>query len=172
MDMDLDDLEAPTKAPPRPTRFAPKNSKIKPKPKAEPPLPPPTSNSVNFPAKEELDSVPPPITSNIIPQIKNEPIAASSSVTVTNGSATVNLDTEYKPEDDEPKEDLMDEDERGEDGEDDYVVREIDVFFSPTVDDNTQVRQYLTLCNNVYLCNVNVNVSIFPPCSFMFYSIR
>lgn len=144
MDMDLDDLDGPTQAPSRPTRFAPKNSKFKPKPKTEQLAPPPQSqeldsNSIHLSAKEELlDSETPSFDSNRIPKVENESLCPSSSATVANGNGTVNLDTEFKPEDDEPKEDLMEEDNHHEEEEDD-VVREIDVFFTPSMDSNTQV---------------------------------
>lgn len=148
MDMDLDDLDGPTQAPSRPTRFAPKNSKFKPKPKTEQLAPPQSqeldSNSIHLSAKEELlDSETPSFDSSRIPKVENESLCPSSSATVANGNGTVNLDTEFKPEDDEPKEDLMEEDNHHEE-EEDHVVREIDVFFTPSMDSNTQlyVLQY------------------------------
>ncbi|KAA8531837.1 hypothetical protein F0562_006446 [Nyssa sinensis] len=139
-DMDLDDLDGPSQAPTRTTRFAPKNSKLKPqlkpKPKLEPlssePPPPQlqsqTPDSINVKKKEELDSQP-SLVDSVAAKTENEPSLPSSAAT-----NDVKMD---KPEgSEEPKPDPMDEDV-------DEVVREIDVFFTPP-DSNTQlyVLQY------------------------------
>jgi hypothetical protein len=63
------------------------------------------------------------------------------------------METEEEPkEDDDP----MEEDT----AEEDTVVREIDVFFNPTVDANTQVRHSL--------CVLNSNLSQFELIRFQF----
>lgn len=134
MDLDLDDHDGPRQEPTR--KFAPKNSKLKPKPKlkaeplaSEPPPPLPQElDSTPSIGKEELDSKP-PLVDSITTKTEYEPSHIS---TVAN--STVKMDIEETLETEEPKEDLMEEDKN-----EDQVVREIDVYFSPPVDPNTQV---------------------------------
>ncbi|XP_047981977.1 DNA-directed RNA polymerase III subunit RPC5-like [Salvia hispanica] len=113
--MDLDDLDdGPKQASTRASRFAPKGAKFqpKPKPKAEPPS---SSASLSLPPpkKEEVDVKP-----DIKPYIKLEHD--------DNGAAKMEVDDE--PEDTEFR-----------DGDEDEVVREIDVYFSPSIDIETQL---------------------------------
>ncbi|XP_042066441.1 DNA-directed RNA polymerase III subunit RPC5-like [Salvia splendens] len=113
--MDLDDLDdGPKQASTRASRFAPKGAKFqpKPKPKAEPPS---SSASLSLPPpkKEELDVKP-----DIKPYIKPEHD--------DNGAAKMEVDDE--PEDTEFR-----------DGDEDEVVREFDVYFSPSIDIETQL---------------------------------
>lgn len=123
MDMNLDDLD-PNPGLSRRARFAPKNSKFKPKPKTE------ASNS---------DSIQP---------VKSE--SNSDSIGIVKAEiedVSVKIDTELKldPMEDPIKEDLISEDLMELDEElDDHVVREIDVYFTPSVDVNTKlyVMQY------------------------------
>ncbi|CAL5367223.1 unnamed protein product [Camellia sinensis] len=134
-DMDLDDLDGPSQVPSRTTRFAPKNSKLKPQPKLKlksEPLSSPDQNPQDFDSiplkkKEELDSHPPP------------PFDSTTAKTEYADGA-VKMDFEAKPECGEVKDDPMEEDDDGRD----RVVREIDVFFTPQIDSNTQlyVMQY------------------------------
>ncbi|KAM7478041.1 hypothetical protein LguiA_026254 [Lonicera macranthoides] len=139
MDLDLDDHDVPRQEPTR--KFAPKNSKLKPKPKlkaeplaSEPPPPLPQElDSTPSIGKEELDAKP-PLVDSITTKTEYEPSHISA---VAN--STVKMDIEETLETEEPKEDLMEEDKN-----EDQVVREIDVYFSPPVDPNTElyVLQY------------------------------
>lgn len=133
--MDLDDLEAPGKAPSRVSKFAPKSSKLKPKPKSEPfPKPEPEpQQSISKPEPQEFDTT-----------VKNNEDGVGT-VSATHAKAecdsTVKIDVELKSEakDESGRDDPMDEDIA-----EDTVVREIDVFFSPSIDTETQlyVLQY------------------------------
>ncbi|GMP28272.1 hypothetical protein CsSME_00003893 [Camellia sinensis var. sinensis] len=134
-DMDLDDLDGPSQVPSRTTRFAPKNSKLKPQPKlklkseplSSPDQHPQDFDSIPLKKKEDLDSHPPP------------PFDSTTAKTEYADGA-VKMDFEAKPECGEVKDDPMEEDDDGRD----RVVREIDVFFTPQIDSNTQlyVMQY------------------------------
>ncbi|KAM6564554.1 hypothetical protein CsatB_024552 [Cannabis sativa] len=134
--MDLDDLDEPTQAPSRVSRFAPKSSKFKPKPKTE-------SDSTPQDSKREFEH----------PTLKHEPqelkvnknedelvLPPKTEIFSENGHVKMEVEpiTEAK---EEPKEndDCMDVDDR-----EDTVVREIDVFFNPKMDEDTQlyVLQY------------------------------
>uniref|UniRef100_A0A5B7AY01 DNA-directed RNA polymerase III subunit RPC5 n=1 Tax=Davidia involucrata TaxID=16924 RepID=A0A5B7AY01_DAVIN len=139
-DMDLDDLDGPSQAPTRTTRFAPKNSKLKPQPRpkpeslsSEPPQSPPqsqASDSIHVKKKEELDSQP-PLVDSVAAKTENKPSLPSSAA-----NDAVKMDETEGSE--EPKADPMEED-----SDEDQVVREIDVFFTPP-DSKTQlyVLQY------------------------------
>ncbi|XP_011099592.1 DNA-directed RNA polymerase III subunit RPC5 [Sesamum indicum] len=128
-DMDLDELlDGPSQVPNRPSRFAPKGSKFKPRPKTEPSqLPPPaasdTVEGLPVPKKEE-----PGIKPDIKPEFAND------------GN---DMDVEVKPEvKEEEGDDLMETEAEAE--PDDAIVREIDVYFTPSIDSNTRlyVLQY------------------------------
>ncbi|KAK1390376.1 putative DNA-directed RNA polymerase [Heracleum sosnowskyi] len=127
MDIDMDDIDAPNPGPSRRARFAPKNSKFKPKPKTEQSI----SDSIP-PVKPELDS-----HSIAIVKAEIEDVA-------------VKIDTDMKLETADPIEkdlisdDLMDVDNVDDVEDEDDVVREIDVYFTPSIDVNTQlyVMQY------------------------------
>lgn len=133
-DMDLDDLDGTSQVPSRTTRFAPKNSKLKPQPKLKlksEPLSSPGQHLQDVDSiplkKEELDSHP--------------PLPFDSTTAKTEyADGAVKMDFEAKPECGEVKDDPMEEDDDGRD----RVVREIDVFFTPQIDSNTQlyVMQY------------------------------
>ncbi|KAF5961299.1 hypothetical protein HYC85_002508 [Camellia sinensis] len=133
-DMDLDDLDGPSQVPSRTTRFAPKNSKLKPQPKlklkseplSSPDQHPQDFDSIPLKKKEELDSHPPP------------PFDSTTAKTEYADGA-VKMDFEAKPECGEVKDDPMEEDDDGRD----RVVREIDVFFTPQIDSNTKAIRYL-----------------------------
>ncbi|XAR73887.1 hypothetical protein NMG60_11008005 [Bertholletia excelsa] len=130
-DMDLDDLDGPSKVPSRTSRFAPKNSKLKPQPgvklKSEPVSTEQQAQEFNSAPlkKEEPDSH--RMAPDSVPA-KSE-YESKSSIAV---NETEPMEVEGKPE--------------GEDAEDDAetVVREIDVFFTPYIDSKTQlyVLQY------------------------------
>ncbi|KAI7746580.1 hypothetical protein M8C21_005734 [Ambrosia artemisiifolia] len=135
MDIDFDDLDAPSKAPAtKPTKFAPKNSKFKPvaKPKTEPDtslIPSSESKPVTVP-KVELDDTSPSVPASSKPNTE-QPSLTVPSVNQTNGS--LKNDTH-----------IADMDIDGNNDEEDKVVREIDVFFTQTGDANSKlyVLQY------------------------------
>ncbi|KAL0343316.1 UNVERIFIED_CONTAM: hypothetical protein Sangu_1219000 [Sesamum angustifolium] len=124
-DMDLDELlDGPSQVTNRPSRFAPKGSKFKPRPKTEPSQlqPPAASDTVEglpVPKKEE-----PVVKLDIKPESVND------------GN---DMDVEVKPEvKEEEGDDLMETEVEAE--PDDAIVREIDVYFTPSIDSNTRVR--------------------------------
>ncbi|KAK4393648.1 hypothetical protein Sango_1835600 [Sesamum angolense] len=128
-DMDLDELlDGPSQVTNRPSRFAPKGSKFKPRPKTEPSQlqPPAASDTVEglpVPKKEE-----PVVKPDIKPEFVND------------GN---DMDVEVKPEvKEEEGDDLMETEVEAE--PDDAIVREIDVYFTPSIDSNTRlyVLQY------------------------------
>ncbi|XVE87275.1 hypothetical protein DITRI_Ditri18aG0103800 [Diplodiscus trichospermus] len=143
MEMDLDDLgelDGPSQANTRTTKFAPKSSKfapkLKPKPlskqepqysvaKSEPPPAPPESIS-----KKEENGV-----EDLKPPVVAEPEADKS---LLNGAVKMEIEEEAKADE------VMNEENREEEQEEDMVVREIDVFFTPSIDASTQlyVLQY------------------------------
>ncbi|XP_052196498.1 uncharacterized protein LOC127803915 isoform X2 [Diospyros lotus] len=132
-DMDLDDLDGPSQAPSRTSRFAPKGCKLKPQPK--PKLKPePVSadkelDSIHL-KEEELESQPPPADSVSAKTELGPPLP--SAVAVDDG--TVKVDVEAKSEVEEANGEPMEED-----GIEDRVVREIDVLLTPQIDANTQI---------------------------------
>ncbi|KAK7246400.1 hypothetical protein RIF29_41268 [Crotalaria pallida] len=131
--MDLDDLDAPSRAPSRVSKFAPKSSKLKPqppKPKSEPqPLKPEPEPE---PAPPSLSKSEPQELLDLAPPKKNED---DDAIAVTDAHL------EPKPETEEDKSlqgnDPMDVDTLQE--EEDTVVREIDVYFNPSIDPDTQL---------------------------------
>ncbi|KAL8095253.1 uncharacterized protein LOC141689910 isoform X1 [Apium graveolens] len=138
MDMVLDELEGPSQALSRSTRFAPKNSKFKPKPKTKPLKPEFGTNSVLPSMKEESAEllIAAADAGNTI-KIKMD----SSCVVASNRDDILKMDTDLKTEVNQPEEDLMEEDHHK---DEDPVVREIDVFFTPSMDSNSllYVMQY------------------------------
>lgn len=138
--MDLDELDGPSQAPSRSTRFAPKNSKFKPKPKPKPLKPKFDTSSVLPSTKEESaeSSIASVDAGNTI-KVEME----SSCMTTSNRDDIVKMDTDLKTEGNHQEEDLMEED-HGKD--EDPVVREIDVFFTPSLDSNSLVNLYFSLC--------------------------
>lgn len=117
----MDDIDAPNPAQTRRTRFAPKNSKFKPNPKTEQS----TSDSIP-PVKQEFNSEPVGVVKT---EIEDVPVK-------------IDPDLKLETTEDLIENDLMEVD-HAKDVDDD-VVREIDVFFTPSVDVNTQlyVMQY------------------------------
>ncbi|KAJ4965966.1 hypothetical protein NE237_017815 [Protea cynaroides] len=133
MDLDLDDLgiDGPgdsRKPASRPSRFIPKSSKLKPKPKEEPdPQLPPTL----LPKKQDESSIP-------------SFDAAVKSVSEPSPSSTLNNFNEVERKEERTEEQVF-EDAMEIGGDEDAVVREIEVFFTPSpLDNNTQlyVLQY------------------------------
>ncbi|KAI3785276.1 hypothetical protein L1987_44392 [Smallanthus sonchifolius] len=138
MDIDFDDLDRPSKAPATKLgKFAPKNSKFKPvaKPKSEPDASVPSyeSKPVAVP-KVELDDSPPPPSVSVssktgIEQPSNTvPTSHDANGSVTNDTDATDMEIDNDREQDE----------------EDQVVREIDVFFTTSVDANSKlyVLQY------------------------------
>lgn len=128
--MDLDDLDGPIQAPTkkRPSRFLSKSSKLKPEPK---PKPEPQELNDALPVFKKKEEV-----------VDTKPVISD----FFDGDSTAAANGAVKMEVEEPKEDPMNVDEGGED----YVVREIDVYFMPTVDANTQVSDH-----NLFGCREN-----------------
>lgn len=125
--MDLDDLDAPKRAPSRLSRFAPKGSKIKPKTEPAVSSEPPSHQSVESDLKkEEFDSKTSlPVNLVAAAKAKNETPVSHD---------LVSMDVDAKPEE-QPKDEDMELNQNGED----EVVREIDVYFNPSMDPNTKL---------------------------------
>ncbi|KAL2348492.1 hypothetical protein Fmac_002492 [Flemingia macrophylla] len=133
--MDLDDLEEPAKAPARVSKFAPKSTKLKPKLKSEPAPKPET---------ESQPSICKPEPQEFLATVKKnedgvETVASTHIKPEPNSGVKMDIEpkseTEGKLEQEVPME---------EDSAEDTVVREIDVFFSPSIDLETQfyILQY------------------------------
>ncbi|TKY70366.1 DNA-directed RNA polymerase III subunit RPC5 [Spatholobus suberectus] len=132
--MDLEDLEAPGKAPSRVSKFAPKSSKLKLKPKSEPaPKPEPE------PEPESQPSISKPEPQEFVTTVKKnedgvETVESTDTKPELNDTVKMDIETKSETEDEPGRDDAMDED-----SAEDTVVREIDVFFSPTIDAKTQL---------------------------------
>lgn len=129
--MDLD-LDGPSKVPTRQSRFAPKNSKLKPQPKTE--TLPPTDSA----KKEELNSQLPltdHITENGAAKVKEDNVATVKEDNVAIFKDDAPLDGETTG-DDLVEEQFMTE---GDSNDDDEVVREIDVWYTPSFDPVSKV---------------------------------
>ncbi|CAI9282594.1 unnamed protein product [Lactuca saligna] len=138
MDFGFGDLDGPSKAPAtKTTRFAPKNSKLKPKREPEAPVPSSVSNPVTVPKVELEDLKPPPPTPPPIATVDSKAEIEKPSHTVPpshddNGDMTMDTDaTEMEIDNDQQD-------------EEDHVVREIDVYFNSSADANSKlyVLQY------------------------------
>lgn len=130
--MDFDDLDELSQAPTRPSRFAPKGSKFKPKTE------PVAASSDSITKKEDLDSKPVlPINSSTTAAAAKAEDAASASVSQF---VAMDVDAKLEEEAEQPKDEPMELREERED----EVVREIDVYLSPSIDPNTKlyVLQY------------------------------
>lgn len=125
-DMDLDDLLGnPTKARSRPSRFAPKGSKPKPKTEPTQPLPPSASEPS---VKTEYAT-------------KKEDVGVKLEMKPEYANNIIDTDVQVKPDvKEEGGDDLMDIDASGVEVEpEDELVRELDVYFTPSIDPQTQV---------------------------------
>lgn len=138
--MDLDGLDERSQVPSRTSRFAPKSSKFKPKPKSEvvpkpEPQQPPT----------KLEPQPPVSKPEVVEpdaqigekkedgeEVEVKPKVESS---LPNGVAKMDVETKSEVEEDT----MVDDDPMEEDASEDMVVREIDVLFTPSVDSNSKV---------------------------------
>lgn len=134
--MDLDGLDEPSKVRKPPSRFAPTSKKpqpkSKPKPKPEPqesvpvaPKPDPSVSNTAEDAKPKIDDT-----------------LSKTETGVSNGNVKMEIDAKEERGVAVKENDPMDVDK--EEDEDDVVVREIDVYYTPSVDPNTQlyVMQY------------------------------
>lgn len=134
--MDLDGLDEPSKVRKPPSRFAPTSKKpqpkSKPKPKPEPqesvpvaPKPDPSVSNTAEDAKPKIDDT-----------------LSKTETGVSNGNVKMEIDAKEERGAAVKENDLMDVDK--EEDEDDVVLREIDVYYTPSVDPNTQlyVMQY------------------------------
>ncbi|KAF5736057.1 SIN-like family protein putative isoform 1 [Tripterygium wilfordii] len=135
MDLD-DDLGAPSQVPSRTSRFAPKSSRFKPKPKTEsasaaepqeskPKLEPQQQDVPVSRKEEEAQNSEPPV----IVTPKTEPSAS-------NGSLKMEIDSKAEVE---AEMNNVPIDENGQEVEEDMVVREIDVYFTPSLDENSKL---------------------------------
>lgn len=128
--MDLDDLDAPSQVPSRVSRFAPKSSKLKPKPKSE-------SLDPVLPKREVDQTAPKSEPQEFDVKKKEEEVEAEPKT--ENGFVKMEVDSVA-----EAKEEPKENDSMEVETEEDVVVREIDVFFNPKINENTQlfVLQY------------------------------
>ncbi|XP_024023312.1 DNA-directed RNA polymerase III subunit RPC5 [Morus notabilis] len=133
--MDLDDLDAPSQVPSRVSRFAPKFSKLKPKSKSE-----------LASAQESLGSVLPKTeTGQTAPKPEPQEFEAKKEKEIDakpkpeNGFVKMEVDSAAGAKEEPEENDSMEVE-----AEEDMVVREIDVFFNPKIDEGTQlyVLQY------------------------------
>lgn len=136
--MDLDGLDEPSKVRKPPSRFAPTSKKpqpkSKPKPKPEPqesvpvaPKPDPSVSNTTEDAKPKIDDT-----------------LSKTETGVSNGNVKMEIDAKEERGAAVKENDPMDVDKEEDEDEDDVVVREIDVYYTPSVDPNTQlyVMQY------------------------------
>ncbi|CAD5334432.1 unnamed protein product [Arabidopsis thaliana] len=141
--MDFDDDDKPKEVT-KTRRFAPgRAGKSKPKPKPEPtadkPVQPPPQSLTESVSKTEHD-------------VDAKFVGTKVETEVCNGSVKMEIDSKVDKEPEIMETELMEEDQQlplqeekeEEEEEDDVVVREIDVFFKPSIDANTQlyVLQY------------------------------
>lgn len=128
--MDLDDLDEPSRPSSRVLRFAPKSSKAKPKPepacKPEPREPVPNLEP-GVPAGKPAAQVSKSDGTGVAPPEADD-------VSASNGAAKMEVELKAEAKEEPEGNDPMEEDS----GED-TVVREIDVFYNPTIDADTQV---------------------------------
>ncbi|KAE9591891.1 hypothetical protein Lal_00038694 [Lupinus albus] len=124
--MDLEDYEVPKTAPSRVSKFAPKSSKFKPKPKSDhqPQSSKPESHESDLlPKKDEHDALPLPNST-----VKDDVVLKHES------------QQRHDPMDVDNAEQAVQEEEKEEEKEEeDFVVREIDVLFTPSIDADAQL---------------------------------
>lgn len=139
--MDFDDEDKPkevTKA----RRFAPgRAGKSKPKPKPEPTASEkaePSSSQANAPPSESVSKSEHDVDAKVEPQVFNGPVKMEIDLKVDKEPETTTTEDVEMMEEDHHHLPLQEEE------EEDVVVREIDVFFNPSIDANTKlyVLQY------------------------------
>lgn len=130
--MDFDDEDKPKEVA-KTRRFAPgRAGKSKPKPKPEPTAQKPEPPSQTEPVRKSEHDVD---AKGAGPKVETE---------VYNGSVKMEIDSKVDKEPEFMDTELIEEDEQlplqeEEEEEEDVVVREIDVFFNPSIDANTKV---------------------------------
>lgn len=150
--MDLDDVDdvlqisSSSKPPAQTTRFAPKNAKFAPRVKSEP---------AAKPKPEKKDSVQPSTTSNGTVEAKPEPIEVVKPEPVE--AAKPEQKEVVKPEPMEVDDGIASGSGGG--GVGDEIVREIDVYFNPSIGHDTKVNSsaylymtYMYMCIRVCQC--------------------
>ncbi|BFG39084.1 hypothetical protein CerSpe_253580 [Prunus speciosa] len=133
--MDLDDFDKPSQVAARPSRFVPRSSKAKPKPKSEPVVKQEPPKPVPEPEPEKPGLKPKPEELDALLAEKKEEEGTDGAPKNEDSNSGLKMETDEEPKDDDPME---------EDDVEDAVVREIDVFFNPHIDDNSllYVLQY------------------------------
>lgn len=139
--MDLDDLDEPSQVPSRTSRFAPKTSKFKPKPKSEvvpkpEPQQPPTKPEPEPPASKPEPELVEPDAATGEKKEEGEEVEVKPKVESSLPNGVDKMDVETKSE---AEEETMVDDPMEEDVSEDMVVREIDVLFTPSADINSKV---------------------------------
>ncbi|KDP31792.1 hypothetical protein JCGZ_12253 [Jatropha curcas] len=157
MDLDdFDELGGPKQVPSRTSKFAPKSSKFKPQPKekvkTEPSAKPELQESVSVPKVEPQKAFSDKKNEGeeeVKPKIETAPKTEPS--VSNNGHVKMEIDGKVEVRALPKVNDPMDEDKHEEEAEggeeeeeEDMIVREIDVFFTPSIDSDTQlyVMQY------------------------------
>lgn len=151
--MDLDDLDEPSQVPSRTSRFAPKASKLKPKPKSDvvpkpEPQQPPTKPEPQPPVSKPELAEPDARIGEKKEEAEEVEVKPKVEPSLPNGVAK--MDVETKPEAEE--ETMVDDDPMEEDTSEDMVVREIDVLFTPSADINSKVS-LRCFCNSCAVCH-------------------
>ncbi|XP_038876785.1 DNA-directed RNA polymerase III subunit RPC5 isoform X1 [Benincasa hispida] len=143
--MDLDDLDEQSQVRSRTSRFAPKASKFKPKPKSEvvpkpEPQQPPTKSEPQPPVSKPEVTEPDARIGEKKEEGEEVEIKPKVEPSLPNGVAKMDVETKSEVE----EETMVDDDPMEEDASEDMVVREIDVLFTPSPDINTKlyVLQY------------------------------
>lgn len=134
--MDLDDFDKPSQVAARPSRFVPRSSKAKPKPKSEPVVKQEPPKPVTEPEPEKPELKPKPEELDALIAEKEEEEGTDGAPKNEDSNGGLKMETDEEPKEDDPME---------EDDVEDTIVREIDVFFNPHIDDNSQVCQSLSL---------------------------
>ncbi|CAK7339542.1 unnamed protein product [Dovyalis caffra] len=139
--MDLDDLDEPSKVRKPLSRFAPTSKK--PQPKSKPKPKPEPQESVQAAPKSEppVSNVTDDVKQDVKPKIDDT--VSTTEMGFSNGDVKMEIDAKEERGAAVRENDPMDVD-KEEEEEEDVVVREIDVYFTPSVDPNTQlyVMQY------------------------------
>lgn len=138
--MDLDDLDEQSQVPSRTSRFAPKASKFKPKPKSEvvpkpEPQQPPTKSEPQPPVSKPEVAEPDSLIGEKKEEGEEVEVKPKVEPSLPNGVAKMDVETKSEVE----EETTVDDDPMEEDASEDMVVREIDVLFTPSADINTKV---------------------------------
>ncbi|KAK8694706.1 hypothetical protein V6N13_072253 [Hibiscus sabdariffa] len=154
--MDLDDfgeLDGSSQVNTRTSRFAPKSSKFAPKLKsASKPKPEPSSKQEPQDSTPKPQPPPPPPVESVLRKKENDDEDLKPAVvaelkaeqSISNGAVKMEVDGENKEDEIMTEANREEDQQKGEEEEEDMVVREIDVFYTPSMGDETQlyVLQY------------------------------